>query len=306
MRRRSRAALAAIILGLILPALGLAESSENPFIPGSRAGTGEAKKTPDPPGLGGSLLSILVPVQARLNEALAGATRAAALGSGQGGGFLLLLGLAFAYGVVHAAGPGHGKTVVASRVLAEDTSPAQIALAGGLTALVHASSAAAVSTILLLLARVLFTQGLASTSRGLGLVGSLLLLGLGLGMGFEALHHHREGGGTPSAHGRRGERASLVLAAMGAALVPCPGATAVFVLAVTLGSPLIGLVAVVAMSLGMAITISSAGFLAWSLRRAGKSLGSGRRAKGLLLGLSLLGSLGILLVGLLGLLNALG
>jgi ABC-type nickel/cobalt efflux system permease component RcnA len=46
-------------------------------------------------------------------------------------------------------------------------------------------------------------------------------------------------------------------------MVPCPGATMLLLFALYAGLPLLGAAGVIAMSLGMGVVISSAGYLAW-------------------------------------------
>jgi ABC-type nickel/cobalt efflux system permease component RcnA len=46
-------------------------------------------------------------------------------------------------------------------------------------------------------------------------------------------------------------------------LVPCPGATMLLLFALYAGLPVLGILGVIAMSLGMGIVISAAGYLAW-------------------------------------------
>jgi len=73
--------------------------------------------------------------------------------------------------------------------------------------------------------------------------------------GHEHEHVHPE---EPGTDGRK-----LYAIAMLASLVPCPGATMVLLFALYLGLPLLGILGVLAMSLGMALVISAAGYLAW-------------------------------------------
>jgi nickel/cobalt transporter (NicO) family protein len=105
-RRVTALALATFFLGLALePAL--AQVVHRPFaLPGGESGGA-------PAGLGGWILG----VAAWLNHLLAGEVKAlhtdrSAIWS--------LIGLSAAYGVFHAAGPGHGKALIASYVLANE------------------------------------------------------------------------------------------------------------------------------------------------------------------------------------------
>lgn len=85
--------------------------ARNPFDIGVREGSGP------PPATG--FTAWVLSEQIRFEKMLSGAVRAIKTDAGA---FWTLLGIAFAYGVFHAAGPGHGKAVVASYMLANERS----------------------------------------------------------------------------------------------------------------------------------------------------------------------------------------
>ncbi len=81
--------------------------AHNPFSVGMSEGGGSAT------GISGWLLA----EQAKFEQLLSGAVRAS---KADGSALWLLSGLSFLYGVFHAAGPGHGKAVVASYMFANE------------------------------------------------------------------------------------------------------------------------------------------------------------------------------------------
>ena len=81
--------------------------AHNPFSVGISEGGGSAT------GISGWLLA----KQSAFEQMLSGAVRAA---KANGSAMWMLSGLSFAYGVFHAAGPGHGKAVVASYMFANE------------------------------------------------------------------------------------------------------------------------------------------------------------------------------------------
>ena len=70
-------------------------------------------------GLLGGLLSWIAQTQQKLQRELAGAVKRLKDGNALAAG-LFLAGLSFVYGIVHAAGPGHGKAIISSYVLANE------------------------------------------------------------------------------------------------------------------------------------------------------------------------------------------
>jgi ABC-type nickel/cobalt efflux system permease component RcnA len=90
--------------------------------------------------------------QAQFNRELAAAVRSLKTANPLSA-TLLLAALSFAYGVLHAAGPGHGKAVISSYVLADGRTVRRGILLAFLAALIQALSALAVVGVLVLVLR---------------------------------------------------------------------------------------------------------------------------------------------------------
>ncbi len=108
-RRKSTLVLLLAVGALV--ALGAGEVlAQNPF------GAPRAPAAPPPPpadGIAGWLLA----KQAEFYRMLSGTIRNAKT---DGSAVWLLMGISFAYGVFHAAGPGHGKAVISSYLVANE------------------------------------------------------------------------------------------------------------------------------------------------------------------------------------------
>jgi nickel/cobalt exporter len=96
-----------LVLACLVAAPVLAQVPRNPFAVGGQEVGGNAT------GIAGWILA----KQSAFYQQMSGAVRAA---KQNGMAFWSLAGLSFAYGVFHAAGPGHGKAVVASYMLANE------------------------------------------------------------------------------------------------------------------------------------------------------------------------------------------
>jgi nickel/cobalt exporter len=70
-----------------------------------------------------------------------------------GGGAWLLVGLSFAYGIFHAAGPGHGKAVISSYMLANEVALRRGVLLSFVSAFLQAATAIVVMTLVYFLLR---------------------------------------------------------------------------------------------------------------------------------------------------------
>src|SRR5438477_4909890 len=102
----------AIVAVCILLAIGAVDTA---LAQGGPFGTGRPS-TP-PPELSGGIIGWIMAKQAQFYQAMSGAIRAA---KSDGSALYGLLGISFAYGVFHAAGPGHGKAVISSRLVANE------------------------------------------------------------------------------------------------------------------------------------------------------------------------------------------
>lgn len=171
-----------------------------------------------------------------------------------------LLAAAFLFGALHAAGPGHRKTVVFSLFLGRRARPWEPLAAGFLSAGLHAASGGAALLILSALRGVLAsyvkTERLILWMDGFSLA-ALAVLGVFLLVG--ALR--RAVRGESHEHGADGRGLYSMLAL--SSLVPCPGAVLILIFAVYQGTLLAGLAAFLCMSLGMGMVISGAAYLAW-------------------------------------------
>ncbi len=134
MTRMVRGSLLAV---LVLGAACGAALAQNPL------GVGGAVETPLPPsGVFAGWMLWINAQQQDFYRALTGALRSMRDGSG---GTWMLVGLSFAYGVFHAAGPGHGKAVISSYMLANE-----VALRRGVVLSFLSSALQAVSAIVIM------------------------------------------------------------------------------------------------------------------------------------------------------------
>jgi len=190
-----------------------------------------------------------------------------------------LVGVSFLYGVFHAAGPGHGKAVIATYLLTHESNLKRGIILAAASALVQGAVAIVLVTGLVTLA-----NGLAhdtnSAIRWSERLSFALLAGMGgLFAGRAAYdlvsrlrpaplqpigHYHRHGPGCGCAHGptpRQIESALGLKATLGVLLSvglrPCSGAVLVLALANVLDLTGAGIAAVAAMSAGTAITVAS-------------------------------------------------
>nr|WP_298100318.1 nickel/cobalt transporter [uncultured Shinella sp.] len=252
-----------------------------------------------------------------------------------------LVGLSFAYGVFHAAGPGHGKAVISSYMLANEVELKRGVLLSFLSSILQGLVA-----ILLVGAAYLFLRGttvsMTDATRALetGSYALIALFGAWLlfkklrpaerrasALGAQAVevhgthehhhhdhghHHHHHAGEICSTCGHahapdpsllKGERFALreawsAIVAVG--LRPCSGALIVLSFALLNGLYFGGVLAVLAMSIGTAITVSTLATLAVTAKGAAlRFAGNGSAAARIGTAIEIGGALMVMILGLL-------
>ncbi|QRG09169.1 nickel/cobalt transporter [Xanthobacter dioxanivorans] len=284
-------------------------------------GLGGGGKPPTPFGLGGppgaaapsGVTGFLLAKQAEFYLALKSAVRAAKAG---GHAFFLLAGLSFAYGVFHAAGPGHGKAVISSYILADGGTlrrGAALSLAAGV---VQAMSAILlVSIVFLALNATSGTMDRVVNMVEIGAYGGIGLFGLYLafvkGRRLVAAlrgdaHAHDADCGCGDAHApdpallaTGGDLRRAAVAVLSAGARPCSGAIIVLSFALAQGVFASGVGAVFAMGLGTALTVTLIAAIAVYGKRLAVRLAGARtqRAEVLLSGLELTAAMLVMLFG---------
>lgn len=215
--------------------------------------------------------------------------------------FWLLGGLSFLYGVFHAAGPGHGKVVISSYVLANERQLKQGIVLSGISALMQAVVAIVFVLVLAGLLNLTSTaMGVAAHWVGVVSYGMVVVLGLWLVLrkvfGWGHHHHHspapehdhhhhhdhdhhhadhthehmHHAVGPGDLRGNWREQLGVVLAV---GLRPCSGALVVLVFALSQGLLPAGIVSVLLMAVGTAITVATLASIAVSAKGLAARIG---------------------------------
>ena len=249
-------------------------------------------------GLTAAVANAMAPVQRNLNDSLAGITRSLK-GSKSFGGLLFVILISLAYGMFHAAGPGHGKTIVSSYFLANEARLKHSVAIGYLIAAVHSLAALSVVIVLYYLIKGLFSANIEQANHWIQLctfaviavLGGFMLAGRIRGTGHlhvHAHHGHGHGGGPHNDHEHDDHEddepftgditfRKLVGIAVPAGAIPCPGAVAVVLFALSLHMFAVSVLSVVSISVGMGITISATGAIVILAKQGAlKAIAAGR------------------------------
>lgn len=187
--------------------------------------------------------------------------------SGEGVLALLLL-AAFGWGALHALSPGHGKAMVAAYLVGTRGRPRHAVILGATVTVTHTIGVFALGLVTLALSQYVLPEDL---YPWLNLASGLLVVVIGAAVlrsriGHAKKHHHHH----HHHHHHEHEVTPRGLLGMGAAagLIPCPSALVVLLAAVSQQEIALGMLLIVAFSLGLAGTLTALGLAVVYARRA--------------------------------------
>jgi nickel/cobalt exporter len=268
-------------------------------------------------GLFNGALQRLAHQQMLLNERISHQFKAVR-NTGSGAAFFTILALAFLYGVLHAAGPGHGKSIVAAYFVANEARWTSGVVMGGVISLLQGLTAV---VVVFLLSLVLKTSQMAVENNGamvefisyslVVLIGLVLFYRAVTGKGHSHQHgplpfghdhghhghrHHGHGHDRRACghdhghrdHGHDGHHAAPArtgtsfrrILTLATGVAPCASAIIIMLFALANGALLVGTIAVLSLSLGMGLTVSAIGVLSILARGLMKRFAGGETAAG--------------------------
>jgi nickel/cobalt exporter len=190
---------------------------------------------------------------------------------------VLLLLAALGWGALHALSPGHGKAMVAAYLVGTRGTARHAVALGAIVTVTHTMGVFALGAVTLALSQYVLPEDL---YPWLTLVSGLMVVGIGAGVLRSRLrraraHHHHHHHHVPDEVSWRG------IVGMGAAagLIPCPSALVVLLAAVSQHEVALGLLLIVAFSIGLAGTLTALGLgVVYARRLVPSGLASGRAA----------------------------
>jgi ABC-type nickel/cobalt efflux system permease component RcnA len=209
---------------------------------------------------------------------------------------LLILGIAFLYGLVHAIGPGHGKALVALYFTSNKSNYKKAFKMGYLISIIHAISALIFTFGIFFIIKRMFRQNFNELSHITMLISAVMIMLVGLYLIYEAYKDK----GKIEKKVKTKNRSELAVA-FSAGVVPCPGVMTIVLFNIVLGNYILGIMSAIAMSIGMGLTISLAGIFSIAINKKSTTLLDKKTYI-----LEMLGGFLILLLGSFLLLGALG
>ncbi|MBN2401840.1 MAG: hypothetical protein JXN64_05525 [Spirochaetes bacterium] len=223
----------------------------------------EGKITPAPPPVASGGTGPFTDLQFEYRDKIAGLLRQ--IKSGDSGDLIIIfIAASFMYGLFHAMGPGHRKTVIFSLFLSRKARLPEPAAAGFLSAGIHAGVSIFIILLIWLVQKTI--ASLSGTDRVyIYMEGFTFLALVIIAVSFiaaRALSLFAKKEQLPSDN----KKAKLYSVIIVTSLVPCPGVTMVLLLSIYLDLIAAGIAGVIAMSLGMGIVISVSGYIAYAGR----------------------------------------
>lgn len=175
---------------------------------------------------------------------------------------ILILMLTFIFGMVHALGPGHGKTITFSYFIAERASIRKGILVGSLIGFLHALSALALVLVLYFIVRQVFISQVEDFGRIIKLISYSFITAIGIFLLIKAIVGIVKKKESQSEEQRITNVRSIIPFAIAVGLTPCTGAVIILLFSISMGILSLGIISTFCMALGMATTISIVGIIA--------------------------------------------
>lgn len=253
-----------------------AESNTNPFLHRKKVEVSINSNTPNKEIVEDSfIIKKFNRLQKKLNSNMSKLTREVKDGNSKA--LFILIFISFLYGVFHSVGPGHGKCVVCSYLLTDENSIKKGFILGNLVAVIHATSAILVASIIYFFIKGSYSLVSEDISRALSVSSYSLITILGLSLLFknlvslnkneqsehihdhncnhdneEHIHDHNKASIEKSEKTDK----SLFLTALSIGLLPCPGAITILLFSISIDFISIGILLAFFIALGMGLTIS--------------------------------------------------
>ncbi len=200
---------------------------------------------------------------------------------------IVVLVISFIYGLVHAAGPGHGKALVSFYFLSRGGSYKKAIKMGYLISVVHAFSALSITFVVYFILHGFFSKTFKELSNISMIISAIMIILVGIYLFIQAIKAKKEKEQTNFS-----KEKSEYAVAFSAGIVPCPGVMTIVLFCISSGNLYLGVLAAIAMSIGMGFTISLAGILtSYASSKGGNFL----KTKGYLL--EIFGAIFIILLG---------
>jgi len=175
---------------------------------------------------------------------------------------ILILSISFLYGLIHAAGPGHGKALVAFYFTSNKSDYKKAFKMGYMISIAHAISALIFTFGIFYILKTMFRKNFNEMSMVAMEISASMIICVGLYLIFSAYKSK-----NLKEEKLEKQTKSEYIVALSAGIVPCPGVMTIVLFCIILKQYTLGILAAITMSIGMGLTISLAGILSILLNK---------------------------------------
>ncbi|MDD2789274.1 MAG: DUF1007 family protein [Sulfurimonas sp.] len=195
--------------------------------------------------------------------------------------YLLLLFFAYLYGVIHALGPGHGKTLVGSYFLSNERSYSKALYISLAIGVVHTFSAFFLTLIIYFVLNIFLAQFLNDTIFYTTKISALIIIAIALYLLYTKYKIYKKAdkkspysfSATPHVNScacascKVDNNSTDIALIISAGIIPCPGTVTIFIFSLSLGLYYAGFLSALVMSLGMSTIIFFSALLSVVIRK---------------------------------------
>lgn len=200
-------------------------------------------------------------------------------------GYFWLLLFSFVYGIIHAIGPGHGKSLVSAYFLGNNSSVVKAMNISLLIGVVHTFSAFILTLITYYIVQTFFSNFFTNVEKTTTQISAFIIICIALYLFYKKIqkpkikdfkigsntnfvnlkpqqHIHTH---TCSCSACKTDSTDLMVV-LAAGIIPCPGTVTIFIFTLSMGVIFVGFLSAVFMSLGMSLIIFIAAYLSIKIR----------------------------------------
>ncbi|MEA1915017.1 MAG: FeoB-associated Cys-rich membrane protein, partial [Campylobacterota bacterium] len=176
--------------------------------------------------------------------------------------YIWLLFFSFAYGVIHAIGPGHGKSLISSYFLAQDSSHLKALGMASLIGVVHTFSAFILTFVIYYSVNSFLGSYFDDVEAITTKISAIIIIAIALFLIYKKIEKHKSNCGC----GGCKTHSTDIGVILSAGIVPCAGTVTIFIYTMSLNLYFIGFLSAVFMSLGMSLIIYITALLSIKIR----------------------------------------
>jgi len=195
--------------------------------------------------------------------------------------YIALLFFAYTYGLIHALGPGHGKTIVASYFLSNDKSYSKALFISLAIGVVHTFSAFLLTLFIYFIVDTFLAQFMDNAVFYTTKISALIIIAIALYLISKKFQAYKQSkkvsaykfSSTPHVQTcvcpscKVDKNTTDMALIISAGIIPCPGTVTIFIFSLSLGLYYAGFLSALVMSLGMSTIIFFSALLSVAIRR---------------------------------------